>query len=79
MAHFARVKDGVVVEVLVIADDSIGGGEFPRDEPAGVAFLTSIGLGGEWVQTSYHGRFRGVFAGPGYRWDGTRFHAPDGG
>jgi hypothetical protein len=76
MAHFARVESGIVREVIVIDNDDCGGGEFPESEPIGQAFIASIGLDGEWRQTSYNGNFRGTYAGIGYTFDGDEFIAP---
>ena len=69
MAHFARIEDGIVREVIVVGNDDCGGGEFPDSEPIGQAFIASIGLAGEWRQTSYNGNFRGTYAGIGYTFD----------
>lgn len=69
MAHFARVLGGTVVEVVVVKNDAIGSGDFPESEALGQAFLASLGLEGEWRQTSYSGSFRGTFAGVGYTYD----------
>jgi hypothetical protein len=74
MAHFAQIADGMVVQVIVINNDVVG--EYPGSDATGKEFITSIGLDGEWVQTSYNGNFRGCFAGVGYTWDGTNFVAP---
>jgi hypothetical protein len=71
MAHFAKVVDGVVEQVIV-ADN---------------AEWCEINLGGEWVQTSYNtyggvnNRVGGEalhknYAGIGYTFDGTGFAAP---
>ena len=76
MAHFARIDDGTVREVIVINNDACGGGDFPESEPIGQAFIASIGLEGEWRQTSYNGNFRGIYAGIGYTFDGTDFIPP---
>jgi hypothetical protein len=76
MAHFARIDSGIVREVIVIDNDDCGGGEFPESEPIGQAFIASIGLEGEWRQTSYNGNFRGTYAGIGYTFDGDEFIAP---
>lgn len=75
MAHFARIDDGIVREVIVVHND-----EAP-DEETGLAFIASLGMTGEWVQTSYNGNpiegvDRGPYAGIGYLWDGERFIAP---
>jgi hypothetical protein len=69
MAHFARIEDHIVREVIVINNDDCGGGDFPESEPIGQAFIASIGLGGEWMQTSYNGSFRGTYAGIGYTYN----------
>ena len=73
MSHFARVIDGVVVEVLVAEQDFID--------------TYSQTTEGEWIQTSYNtyggehpeGRpLRKNFAGVGYTYDAQRdaFYAP---
>lgn len=69
MAHFARIDDGIVREVIVIDNADCGGGDLPESEPAGQAFIASIGLTGEWRQTSYNNNFRGCYAGIGYTYD----------
>jgi len=75
MAHFANVTNGVVREVIVVSNDDA------PTEAAGKAFIASIGLAGEWVQTSYNsnpieGQDRGKYAGIGDIWDGSQFVAP---
>lgn len=72
MAHFARIEDGIVQEVIVISNDDCGGGEFPDSEPIGQAFIASIGLAGEWRQTSYNSNFRSTYAGILFRYDSER-------
>ena len=69
MAHFAKVTNNIIQEVIVIADADCGGGNFPTSESTGQAFIQSIGLGGEWLQTSYNSKFRGKFAGSGMIYD----------
>ena len=69
MAHFARVENGVVREVIVVADSDCAGGEYPESETPGQAFIAGIGLAGEWRQTSYNNNFRGTYAGIGYTFD----------
>jgi hypothetical protein len=76
MAHFAKVENGVVTNVLVVANSDCGGGVFPDSEVVGQEFLASLGLTGEWKQTSYHNNFRGVYASIGFTFDGTDFVAP---
>jgi hypothetical protein len=70
MAHFAKVEDGVVTQVIV-ADSVVWCEE---------------NLGGEWVQTSYNtfggvhknGKIplHKNYAGIGYNFDGVGFYAP---
>lgn len=77
MAHFAKVQDGIVREIIVISNDDCGGGEFPASEPIGQAFIASLGLAGEWRQTSYSGSFRSKYAGVGDTFTGTDFVSPE--
>ena len=69
MAHFAKVVDGIVEQVIV----------------ADTKEWCEANLGGEWIQTSYntvgnvHPEGRPLhknYAGIGYSWDGTGFAAP---
>lgn len=79
MAHFALVDNtNIVREVIVIANDDCGGGEFPESEPIGQSFIASIGLAGNWLQCSFHGSFRSLFPGIGYSYasESDEFVAP---
>jgi len=78
MAHFARVENGIVREVIVVGNDDCAGGDFPESEAAGQAFIASIGLSGEWRQTSYNNNFRSKYAGIGDIYDAVNdvFVAP---
>ena len=69
MAHFARISDNIVQQVIVVSNDDCGGGDFPASEPIGQAFIASLSLEGEWLQTSYHANFRGKYAGIGDTYD----------
>lgn len=71
MAHFAKITGNIVEEVIVVSNDDCGGGTFPESEPIGQQFIASIGLNGSWLQTSYSGSFRGIYAGIGYVYDAT--------
>lgn len=63
MAHYARIENDIVVEVLVVPD---------AQEHRGQEFLAiDLGLNGEWIKTSYNNRIRGVYAGIGYIYDRT--------
>lgn len=72
MAHFAKVDDGIVSQVIVIDNADCGGGDFPESEPIGQAFIAGIGLTGTWRQTSYNSNFRGTYAGIGFVFDAER-------
>lgn len=69
MAHFAKIENGIVTNVIVINNETLGDVEFPESESIGQQFIASIGLDGEWLQTSYNGNFRGVYAGIGMIYD----------
>ena len=69
MAHFAQINsNNKVQQVIVVSNDDCGGGNFPESEPIGQAFIASLGLTGEWLQTSYNANFRGCYAGIEYDW-----------
>jgi hypothetical protein len=74
MAHFARIESGIVSEVIVIANDVLLDENGEEQESIGVDFCKNL-FGGEWVQTSYNGNFRGRFANPGHLWNGKEFTA----
>ena len=78
MAHFAKVENGIVTQVLVVGDDQ---------EHRGQEFLANdLGLGGTWIKTSYNTQgnvhsnggtpLHKNYAGIGYHWDGVGFYAP---
>ena len=71
MAHFARVVDGVVQKVHVLANPVITDEDGVEQEALGQAFLADLhGYDpDELVQCSYNGNFRGVYPGPGYTYD----------
>ena len=72
MAHYAELDtDNRVIRVLVVANDVITTPDGIEDEMLGKVFLSEL-LGGTWVQTSYNGRIRGRYAGPGYAYDAVR-------
>jgi hypothetical protein len=79
MAHFAKVENNIVEKVIVVADADCGGGDFPESESIGQAFIASLGLDGEWLQTSYHANFRGAYAGIGFEYseESDTFVAPE--
>jgi len=75
MAHFAKIEDGIVREVIVINNEVLQDELGTEQEALGAAFCEDT-FGGEWVQTSYNSNFRGKYAGTGDIWDGTNFVSP---
>ena len=71
MAHFAKIENNTVTNVIVVSNDDCGGGNFPESEPIGQAFIASLGLNGEWLQTSYHANFRGCYASVGWTYNAS--------
>jgi hypothetical protein len=68
MAHFAKIENNLVTQVINISND-VCGTEYPQSEPIGQAFIASINIEGEWLQTSYNNNFRGIYAGIGFTYD----------
>lgn len=56
MAHFAKIENGTVTNVVVVEN---------KHEANGQDYLNSIGLEGTWIQTSYTSSIRVKFAGIG--------------
>lgn len=71
MAHFAQINNNIVGQVIVIANSECDNLPFPDSEPVGQTYIASLGIEGEWLQTSYNGNFRGTYAGNGYSFDPT--------
>jgi hypothetical protein len=72
MAHFARIENNIVREVIVVNNEVLENKPFPESESLGIAFCKSLyGADTEWLQTSYNGNFRGTFAGVGMLYDST--------
>jgi len=62
MAHFAEIDDNNIVQRVIVVDNSL--------EYRGADFLANdLGLGGNWIQTSYNHNIRKQFAGIGYTYD----------
>jgi hypothetical protein len=91
MAHFAQLDENNVVtavvvvhnnelaaETEVVIEDGFIKEKLVLSEEKGIQFLQ--GLYGEdtrWAQTSYNGRFRGVYAGIGYTFVDGEFVSPE--
>ena len=77
MAHFAKIKDGKAIEVIVVNNEVIGNPTALEGEAVGITFCQSLfGADTQWAQTSYSGSFRGKYAGVGDTFDGTSFIEP---
>jgi hypothetical protein len=76
MNYFALVTNDIVENVIVVSDEDCDNLQFPESEPVGQAFIASLGLSGEWLQTSETGEYRGCYAGIEYTWNGTDFVPP---
>jgi hypothetical protein len=70
MAHFAKMENNIVREVIVVNNETIENKDFPASEPIGIAFCKSLfGEDTNWLQTSYNANFRGQYAGIGMQYD----------
>jgi hypothetical protein len=68
MAHFAKIKDGIVQQVIVVNNEVLLDENNVEQESIGAKFCADT-FGGEWKQTSYNGNFRGKYAGVGMIYD----------
>jgi hypothetical protein len=77
MAHFAKIENGIVTQVVVIANSDTASADGTEKEYIGAAFCERL-FGGDWKQTSYNGCIRKNYAGVGFTYDLQRnaFIAP---
>lgn len=68
MAHFARIENGIVRQVIVVNNEVLHDEFGVEQESIGSAFCAET-FGGEWIQTSYNANFRGKYAGLGDIYD----------
>ena len=71
MAHFARIENNVVHQVIVINNNVLLDENGAEQESLGSVFCKNT-FGGEWIQTSYSGSFRKNFAGVSFIYDPSR-------
>lgn len=71
MAYFAKIDDGgTVLQVISVSNSDAPDPAPTNSEPLGQAFIAdTLGLPGEWRQTSYNGTFRKQYAGIGWRYN----------
>ena len=77
MAHFAKLENNIVTQVIVVSNQDILNEQGQELEQKGIDFCSNL-LGGTWKQTSYNGNIRKNYAGIGYTYDEGRdaFIAP---
>ena len=87
MAHFAKVENGIVTQVIVVGTQDSSDAFGVEKENIGAAFCERL-FGGTWVKTSYNTiggehtsggtPLRGNYAGIGYTYDSTNdvFYSP---
>jgi hypothetical protein len=68
MAHFARLENNIVTQVIVINNEVLFDENGVEQESIGAQFCADT-FGGEWKQTSYNANFRGKYAGSGDIYD----------
>ena len=68
MAHFAKLENNIVTQVIVVSNNELLDTNGNENEQKGIDFCSNL-LGGTWIQTSYNGRVRKNYAGIGYKYD----------
>lgn len=71
MAHFAKLENNIVQEVIVVNNEVLLDSEGVEQEAIGATFCEEL-FGGTWIQTSYNGNFRARYAGVGMIYDEAR-------
>jgi hypothetical protein len=71
MAHFCRLENNIVTQVIVVSNQDTADEHGVEKEEIGIAFCSNL-LGGTWIQTSYNGNIRKNYAGVGYTYDEAR-------
>jgi hypothetical protein len=66
MAHFVELDENNIILRVIVVDNFILQDESNKEnEQNGINFCKSL-FGGNWLQTSYNGNFRGRYGGIGY-------------
>jgi hypothetical protein len=68
MAHFAKIENGVVTQVIVVDNKDCADASGVEKEHIGAAFCERL-FGGTWKQTSYNGNIRKNYAGIGFTYN----------
>jgi len=68
VAHYAKIEDGIVTQVIVVDNKDTADANGVEKEHIGAAFCERL-FGGTWMQTSYNGNKRKNYAGIGYTYN----------
>jgi hypothetical protein len=71
LAHFAKLENNIVTQVIVVSNQDILDENGQENEQKGIDFCSNL-LGGTWIQTSYNAKIRKNYAGVGYTYDEGR-------
>lgn len=71
MANFAKLKNNIVIEVIVIDNQVLLDENGNENEELGRIYCSNIDMKYDWRQTSYNSNFRKHYAAVGYRYDET--------
>lgn len=72
MAHFVKVDaNNEIIEAIVVSNEDVNNLPFPESESVGQTFIASIGITGQWLQTSYNNNFRVRYASVGMVYNPT--------
>jgi hypothetical protein len=71
MAHFAKLENNIVTEVIVVHNNELLDENGIEQESKGIAFCQNL-FEGTWKQTSFNGNFRKNYAGFGMTYDESR-------
>ena len=58
MKYFAKIESNQVKGIIVVSDNDCNNLQFPDSEPVGKAYIASLGIDGEWIETCQNGSFR---------------------
>jgi len=76
--YFAKIDNGLVIDVIAVDETNCGNLPYPESEPIGQEYIASLGIEGDWLQTSVDGLFRKQYAGIGFAYsvEGDVFVTP---
>jgi len=72
MAHFAKLENNIVVDIIVVANEMLYNSEGIEVEQIGIDFCKSLyGNNTNWIQVSYNDNIRKQYPGIGFIYDQT--------